>query len=144
MVVADNRDAYWLRNLGDDSPVIEVRPLPEGLSMLTAYDLNERASPRIARYLPAFEAAEPPDPAAGDWAAWQEILACTNPGSEVAMTVERGGFQTVSSSLLALPAPPRNAAERPLRPVWLFAPGRPDRHAHKPLEALLPASGGDQ
>jgi len=137
MVVADNRDAYWLCNPGGpETRVVEVAPLPAGLSMLTAYDLNDPASPRTARHLAAFEAAAAPDPDAGDWADWQQILARSAPGSEAAMTVERGGFQTVSSSLLALPAPPRAVAQAPRRPVWLFAPGRPDRHAYAPLEAL--------
>jgi uncharacterized protein with NRDE domain len=137
MVVADNRDAYWLCNPGGpETRVVEVTPLPAGLSMLTAYDLNDPASPRTARHLAAFEAAAAPDPDAGDWADWQQILARSAPGSEAAMTVERGGFQTVSSSLLALPAPPRAVAQAPRRPVWLFAPGRPDRHAYAPLEAL--------
>ncbi|MPZ12156.1 MAG: hypothetical protein GEU89_18390 [Kiloniellaceae bacterium] len=137
MVVADNRDAYWLRNPGGpETRVVEVAPLPAGLSMLTAYDLNDPASPRTARHLAAFEAAAAPDPDAGNWADWQQILARSAPGSEAAMTVERGGFQTVSSSLLALPAPPRAVAQAPRRPVWLFAPGRPDRHAYAPLEAL--------
>lgn len=139
MVVADNRDAYWLRNPGTpETRVIEVRPLAEGLSMLTAYDLNDRQSPRIARHLPAFEAAATPDPERGDWSAWQEILARDEANSEAAMTVERGGFQTVCSSLLALPAPSQNPAQVPPKPVWLFAPGRPDRHAYAPLEALAP------
>jgi hypothetical protein len=139
MVVADNRDAYWLRNLGNpDTKVIEVKPLPAGLSMLTAYDLNDRQSPRTARHLPAFEAAPPPDPAAGEWSAWQEILARGEANSEAAMTVERGGFQTVCASLLALPAPPLSAKEPPRRPVWLFAPGRPDRHPFAPVAALAP------
>jgi hypothetical protein len=112
--------------------------------MLTAYDLNDPASPRGARHRAAFEAAPIPDPEApgtpaGDWSAWQEILARSEAGSEAAMTVERGGFQTVCASLLALPAPPLSAAERPRRPVWLFAPGRPDRHAYAPLAALAEA-----
>ncbi len=142
MVVADNRDAYWLRNLGAaDTKVIEVKPIPAGLSMLTAYDLNDRTSQRIACHLPAFEAAAAPDPDAGDWSAWQGILASTAGNAEAAMTVERGGFQTVSSSLLALPAPPQSIAEKPCRPVWLFAPGRPDRHPYAPLEALAAALG---
>ena len=142
MVVADNRDAYWLRNLGSpEAKVIEIRPLPQGLSMLPAYDVNDRESPRVARHLPDFEAAEAPapDPDApqgGDWSAWQAILARTEARSEAAMTVERGGFQTVSSSLIALPAPPQSAGTPPVRPVWLFAPGRPDSHAYAPLEAL--------
>jgi hypothetical protein len=140
MVVADNRDAYWLRNRGTpEARVIEVTPVPDGLSMLTAYDLNDPASPRGARHRADFEAAAPPDPWAGDWAAWQAILARSEPGSEAAMTVERGGFQTVSSSLLALPAPGlAGPAGAPWRPVWLFAPGRPDRHPSAPVQALEP------
>ncbi|GAB4357825.1 MAG: NRDE family protein [Kiloniellaceae bacterium] len=134
MLVADNRDAYWLRNRGTpETRVIELAPVPEGLSMLTAYDLNDPASPRIARHRADFEAAAPPDPWKQDWAAWQAILARGAPGSEAAMTVERGGFQTVSSSLLALPAAGAGPASRP---VWLFAPGRPDRTPYAPLEAL--------
>jgi hypothetical protein len=150
MVVADNRDAYWLRNRGEaDTRVIEVVPVPAGLSMLTAYDLNDPQSPRTARHLADFRAAAVPDPEApgsegGDWAAWQALLARTEAGSEAAMTVERGGFQTVCASLLALPAAPQTAREAlsdPLsgkrrRPLWLFAPGRPDRHPFAPLETL--------
>jgi len=141
MVVADNRDAYWLRNLGTpETRVIELAPVPAGLSMLTAYDLNDPESPRTARHLADFRAAPAPEPDpadrnGGNWSAWQTILARSEAGSEAAMTVERGGFQTVCSSLIALPAPPRAAAE-PLRPpVWLFAAGRPDRHAYAPLPA---------
>ncbi|MGF1628477.1 MAG: NRDE family protein [Kiloniellaceae bacterium] len=143
MVVADNRDVYWLRNPGrPETRVVEVTPVPDGLSMLTAYDLNDRASPRTARHLADFEAAAAPEPWAGDWAAWQAILARSEPGSEAAMTVERGGFQTVSSSLLALPAPGlAGPAGTPWRPVWLFAPGRPDRHPYAPVQALEPPSG---
>src|SRR3546814_8773937 len=73
LVVADNRDAYWLCNRGEpDSRVVEVMPVPAGLSMLTAYDLNDPASPRDARHRAAFEAAPAPDPWAGDWAARSE------------------------------------------------------------------------
>lgn len=143
MVVADNRDAYWLRNRAEpETRVIEVVPVPDGLSMLTAYDLNDPASPRGARHQADFEAAEAPDPWTGDWAAWQTILARSEPGSEAAMTVERGNFQTVCSSLLALPAPGlAGPAGTPWRPVWLFAGGRPDRHAYAPVEVLKPLLG---
>lgn len=147
MVVADNRDAYWLRNSGTpEARVVELAPIPEGLSMLTAYDLDDPQSPRIARHKADFEAAAAPEPAlpdGGDWSAWQALLGRAEPGSESAMTVERGGFQTVCSSLIALPAAdpalPAGAPEAPLRPVWLFAPGRPDRVPFGPLDALAGA-----
>ncbi|HSR72031.1 MAG TPA: NRDE family protein, partial [Kiloniellales bacterium] len=81
LVVADNRDAFWLRNLGEarepgqGRPKVECFPLPPGVSMLTAYDRNDPASGRIRTYLPRFENAPPPDPERGEWAAWQAILA---------------------------------------------------------------------
>ena len=68
MVVADERDAFWLRSAGEKG--VEVMALPEGLSMITAHDRNDTADPRIRDYLRRFEAAPPPDPGAGDWASW--------------------------------------------------------------------------
>ncbi|HEX6101787.1 MAG TPA: NRDE family protein, partial [Alphaproteobacteria bacterium] len=84
MVVADNRDAWWLRNLGPEegSGVVEVKPLPKGLSMITAHDRNDLASPRIRRFLPRFEAAAAPDPERGDWSDWQALLASREHGPE--------------------------------------------------------------
>ena len=43
MVVADNRDAFWLRNLGHAKGWIEAWPLPPGVSMITAHDRNDTA-----------------------------------------------------------------------------------------------------
>src|SRR5262244_3264568 len=78
MVIADNRDAFWLRHRGGGDPV-EVLALPEGLSMITAHDRNDAAgSGRIRAYLPRFRAAAAPEPGmAGDtgWAAWEALLA---------------------------------------------------------------------
>ena len=125
MVVADNCDAYWLANRENDRGIIEVKPLPVGLSMLTAGDRNDPTSPRITRYLPQFEAAPPPDPAAGDWAAWQSLMASKgNPAGPMGdmCVVTDVGFGTLSSSLIALPA--LHLADS--RPIWRFAAGRPD------------------
>ena len=127
MVVADNRDAYWIKGLGPDSKgTVKAEPLPEGLSMLTSFDRNDPASPRMHHYLPQFEEARPPDPSTGDWRDWEALLASREfpPGSgpEEAMTIitERG-FGTLSGSLIALPA-----IEHPeRRPIWRFVHGRP-------------------
>ncbi|HSR71205.1 MAG TPA: hypothetical protein VLL72_02380, partial [Kiloniellales bacterium] len=52
-----------------------------------------------------------------------------------AMTVRLpSGFGTVSSSLIALPAPSRSLDRPSLQPVWLFAPGPPDRTPFEPVE----------
>jgi hypothetical protein len=129
MVVADNRDAYWLRNLGHRGGWIDVFPLPPGLSMITARDRNDTAqSRRMRAYLPRFEAAPPPDPDRADWRAWEQLLGSgeVEPGGEptdaMAFTTA-GGFGTLSSSLIALPAPGLNR-----RPLWRFAAGHPGEH----------------
>jgi uncharacterized protein with NRDE domain len=134
MVVADNRDAYWLANRGPAGPgVIEVKPVPPGLSLLASDDLNDPQSPRMAM-LPRFEAAGPPDPDSGDWAAWEALMASREHDPAVGpigaiCVVTEGEYGTRSSSLIAMPA-----AGRPdLSPVWRFAPGRPGEVAYHPL-----------
>lgn len=125
MVVVDNRDGYWLRNLGDR---IEAERLPPGISMITASDRNDRGSARIRHYLPLWEEAERPNPDRGDWQAWATLLGSRQgePGSEVfdAMNIfSNTGFGTVSSSLIALPS----VAYQDRKAIWRFCSGHPDR-----------------
>ncbi len=136
MVIADAHRAYWLRSAGGegdrpDGAPVDVSEIPAGVSMVTAHDLNDRKSPRIRFHLPRFAAAPPPQPDDGDWTAWRALLASeegevgqkeASPSGAINVA-QRGGFGTVCSSLIALPGP-----RLPIRrPVWLFAPGRPDR-----------------
>lgn len=151
LIIADNRDAFWLRNSGrprnsGPEPVgghnalrVKAFEIPAGTSMVTAHDRNDPASSRIQAYLPQFEAAGPPDPKAGDWASWAGLMRSRIPsGTEdpyAAMTIVTSrGFGTVSSSLIALPGPPRTLSESPNRPVWQFAPGRPDQAPYENVE----------
>ena len=121
LLLADRERAFWLRHTGRRG--VSAQEVGPGLSMLTAFDLNDRAaSERTAFYLPRFEAAAPPDPAApGGWAEWEALLASeeTAPGvtdPNGAMQVRTDwGFGTVSRALLALPQAP----DRP--PTWRFA-----------------------
>lgn len=132
LLVADDRDAYWIKGLGRRGPTVPgVLPVAEGVTMLTAYDIDAEASARVRRHLPTFRAAPPPDPELGDWDAWRALLARRGEGAEDAMLIDTAaGFGTVSSSLLALPAAGcANAA-----PVWLYADGPPDRSAYAPLD----------
>jgi uncharacterized protein with NRDE domain len=129
MVIADNRDAYWVRSTGD---AIDVQEIPEGFSMLTALERNDRASPRIAAHLDAFLAAPHPDVENADWAGWvdcfsnREAKPANDPTS--AMNINPiHGFGTVSSSLIALPT----AGD--IKPIWLFAAGRPDEAPYQPV-----------
>lgn len=138
MVIADNTNAYWLRNRGGEADWrIESFPIPDGLSMLTARELNDTASSRIARYRDRFEAAPAPDPDMNDWSAWHALLADRErqadgaPDSSMAISTEFG-FATTSSSMIALPSADRHTVD----PVWRFAAGRPDLHAHEPVAAL--------
>lgn len=130
MAVADAADGFWLRGLG--AGPIAASPLPEGIGMLTAWDLNDTDhSARTAFYLPRFEAAAVPDPEDGDWRAWRELLESTECGPGIgdpngAMTVDtEWGFGTVSRSLVALP--------RQGWPVWKFASLYPQQTGFEPV-----------
>ena len=133
MIVADNRDAFWLRSLGATAGGrVEVRELTAGLAMLTAHDLDDPASARTRTYRPRFREAPAPDPGTGDWASWETLLAGREhePDADVgeAMTVVTDfGFGTLSSSLIALPAMHLEGT----RPVYRFAAGRPGEAEYK-------------
>ncbi|TAN57837.1 MAG: hypothetical protein EPN20_17025 [Magnetospirillum sp.] len=138
MVVADNRDAFWLRADGRTITALSIAP---GLHMLSALELDDRASPRIDAYMARFQALaiprpDPDAPGGGDWSGWPELLGDTGrdgPDGEEAPSMcftRATGFGTVSSSLIALPAPELG----PLPPVWRFAAGRPDR---TPYDAVV-------
>jgi hypothetical protein len=130
MVIADNRDAFWIKSLGPDGDGnVIVGEIPDGLHMLTALDLDDMKSGRIAAFLPRFRSARPPDPDTGEWGDWERLLAAREPGAgrdedgrERSMCiVTETGFGTLSSSLIALPS----SADPSVRPVWRFAAGRP-------------------
>jgi hypothetical protein len=109
---------------------IFCQPIPRGLSMITAHDLNDPTSPLIGHYLPRFHKAEKPDPEKEDWTAWIELLADRSPPEgdpRHAMTVVgAGSFTTVCSQLLALP-------ESGV-PTMLFAKGRPGEVPFEKIE----------
>src|SRR5713101_6130635 len=65
LIVADNRDAFWLRH--DGGSRIEVRPIAEGLSLIASGDFDDQATPRLRLARPRFEAVPPPDPERDDW-----------------------------------------------------------------------------
>ncbi len=132
LVVADHRQAYWLRNDGMNS---SIRPIPAGLHMLTSMELNDARDPRIHHYLPLFQSAIVPNPEQGDWSAWERLLAGHATGTEEPMTAamcfQRGdGFGTRSSSCIAL----CKQSGDDDRSVWRFAAGAPDQTAYEPLE----------
>jgi len=132
LVVADNRSAWWLA-AREGARAVVVERIPEGLSMLTAHDMNDLESHRIARYLPLFRDAAEPDPDKGDWDAWRALLASRATDSDHfgAMNIVTGtGFGTLSGSLLALPS----AEAQDPRGVWLFANGKPGEAAYEAVE----------
>ncbi|MCW9033993.1 MAG: NRDE family protein [Rhodospirillales bacterium] len=134
LVIADSQNAYWIKNTGDS---IEKAEIPVGLSMITAYDLNDEESPRVKTFLHRFRDAQRPDVDKGEWSAWQSLLGNRlHDANEQAMgdsesgplgamnVVTNIGFGTVSSSLIAVPSLDREG----VKPVWLFCQGRPDEN----------------
>ncbi len=125
LIVADNRDAFWLRHSGTGA--IETHPLDEGLSLVAAGDVDETATPRLALARPRFRAAPAPDPDQDQWTAWQDLLSDDSPPPgappEAALRFRTArGYGTVSSALIALPA--ISSDER--RAVFRFAGWLPE------------------
>ncbi len=131
MVVADRHGAWFIKGLGDGRPI--AARLAPGLSMVTAHDPNDLASPRTARHLPLFEASSPPDPGRDDWAGWEARLAddTARPGmgAEALRVPPVNGFGTVCASLAALGAEGQR--------IWRFCPSPPGTAPFAPV--ALPA-----
>ncbi|MCF8481822.1 MAG: NRDE family protein [Rhodospirillum sp.] len=137
MIVADNRDAFWIRHADrDGADAITVNALPVGLSVLTALELDDPEDPRIRAFLPRFRAVPRPDPDLGPegWREWTTLLASRThdvdkgPSSAMCFQTARG-FGTVSSALVALPSMERTE----IRPLFHFAKGPPDRFSYEPI-----------
>jgi len=136
LILADAGQAFWVKSEGHGNATAAA--IPDGVSILTAHDLNDTSSPRIRRFLPLFEAAAAPDVEADDWTAWQAIIGETGGDAPLTFTADesdppdtpQGGFATVSSSLLALPALGRQG----IKAKWLFAPAHPDRTPYAAVE----------
>lgn len=133
MLIADAEKAFWLRNEATEDGEIDVFEVPEGISVFTAFDVNDPASPRVRRALPRFRIAAEPEPDNDDWQGWEKLLAdrtravADEYGS--AINLDNGaGFATISSSLIALPQDPGR------KPVWRFAGGPPDETAFSPVD----------
>jgi hypothetical protein len=138
LVIADRTGATFVRGVGYGNPT--AHPLRPGVSMITAHDPNDLESPRVVRHLPRFRAAAAPDPdrwnemGADEGRAdeWRAILADQSGSAGEQINVEpRGGFGTVCSSMLAIPAIGA--------PVWLFAAGPP--HISPFERVSLPGEG---
>ena len=133
LVVGDNTNVFHIANRAQ-AEQIAVEEVPEGLSMLTSQEINDRRNARIDAFLSQFEAADIPDPDSADWSAWRALLAdetcdsATDPSSAMCISSD-WGFGTVSSTLLAMPRP---GAENPAG-IYLFAAGRPDRTEYLPV-----------
>jgi len=125
LIVADNRDAFWLRHA--ETGKIEVRPIKAGLSLIAAGEIDDLRPPRLAVAKPRFRAAPAPDPDGENWTAWQDILGdeTVPPGmpAEAALCFQTDrGYGTVSSAIAALPA----VATSERRPVFRFAAWQPE------------------
>jgi hypothetical protein len=132
MVIADNRDAWWLALATD---TVRVEQVADGLSMFTAGDRNDMGDGRIGAHLPLFRSAAAPDPDTGNWDSWRTLMGATDAAGEAytAMSFRLdSGFGTSSSSLMALPS--AQAVRAGKRPVWLFAAGPPESTAFMPVD----------
>lgn len=154
LFVADNRDAYWLHSLGPGrSRCVEVLPIPEGVSMLTAWGLNAPESARTRRFHPVFEAARTPDPGSGHWGEWPRLMRRRDfdpdgGPAEAMYVVTNYGFGTLCTSLIAAARTPPH--DDSARLFWHFASapsgrnGRWEIIAGRPTSTAVPAAETEQ
>jgi uncharacterized protein with NRDE domain len=124
LIIADNRDAFWLRHAEGER--VELQPIPDGLSLIDSGELNRPNNRRVVLAAPQFRAAAPPDPDRDDWADWQRLLSTAEsakgePPESALRFLMPHGYGTVSSALIALPLP--NAGER--KPRFRYAQWQP-------------------
>ena len=135
LIIADHSSAWWIKN---DGVTIQTHEIPEGLSMITAHDLNDKdRSDRIKLHWPRFLNAPTPDPEIGDWMGWQALLGSRKSLKDAAgaMQIETDmGFETTSSSLIAIPKPD---FKNPKAPVWLFCADKPADGDFYSVEGLV-------
>ena len=148
LVLGDFDSLFWLRHDGER---VTVQSIGQGVSMLTARELNDRSCPRIQVNLERFRAAPPPKlPKKGnrqDWHHWQEILASQIPLPPVeesladsdqenpSVNIEPlNGYGTVSSTCLALPSRNQAFGDDRVKPQFLFANGAPHLAHFKRVE----------
>jgi uncharacterized protein with NRDE domain len=134
LMIADSQGAYWLSNVAG-AAALKISKIPPGVSMITARDLNDNSCSRIRSYLPRFEKAVAPDPQADDWSEWEMLLSerayQSGEGVEGAMLIRtEHGFNTLSSSLIAIPA----AHRYDTKPVWRFARRYPRSEPYQPVD----------
>jgi len=69
------------------------------------------------------------------WEAWQDLVrrpAFNNPMDGMIID-DQSGFETVSSSFIALPRPHLDRSGDTVKPQWPFAAGRPDKFPYQPV-----------
>jgi hypothetical protein len=108
LIIADNRDAFWLRHAGTGE--IDLLPIKTGLSLIAAGDIDDFSVPRLTFALIPLTAAAAPDDAGG-WSAWETLLSDDRPPPggppEAALRFQTAhAYGTVSSALIALPGEP--------------------------------------
>jgi len=116
LVIADKYGAFFLAGLETGYPALTR--LTPGTWMITSGEPNDRALPRIARYLPKFEAAAFED--------WKSLLGDNAPPLDSALNIPAtNGFATVSAAIMTLP--------KTGTPTWDFCPGQPDQFKFEPV-----------
>ena len=110
LVVADNRDCFWLRCV--EGKNVEVHTVSAGTHLISHGDLDDLSARRIERYFPKFQILgapkNPDDPSA--WDEWRALLddrsldPSDDPKSALRIDLPDVGFGTSSQSFMAVRA----------------------------------------
>ena len=108
LVVADNRDCFWLRCVEGQN--VEVHTVSAGTHLISHGDLDDLSTRRIERYLPKFQTLGAPQNPDGP-IAWDEWRALLNDGLWTQATIPRARCGLICRMLASAPA---------AKALWLF------------------------
>ena len=107
IIICNKLNCFWGKHTSIDKK-IEVKEVPEGLSILTNKDLNDLSDKKTNYYLNKFSQTPIPDPNKDDWLSWELLLATESienqsyPEEAFCFINKNYNYGTKSSSLIAI------------------------------------------
>ncbi len=108
ILIADKNNCYWAKHVSADKK-IEIFDIPEGISILTDTDLNNKKNKKINYYLKKFSQVSLPNPANDNWISWELIMSMDyidnqkSINESICFYDKLNKFGTKSSAFIALP-----------------------------------------
>ena len=106
LIIADKNNAYWIKFYKSNKNS-KINKIPEGISVITDNDLNNKRDLKINYYKKLFESTKAPEPDKNLWKDWESLLSSskidsqTNKNQAICFNLNNQ-FGTVSSTIISI------------------------------------------